>query len=375
MRLEDFDYQLPPDLIAQEPLQNRAASRMLVVSRHSDALADASFGDLPNQLSPGDVIVMNNSRVIPARLFGRRAGERAMPIGKRNPKRAEYLSSQIEVLLARRLDVRTWEALVRPGRKIRVGEKLIFSRDDLAQSQKGQEENTNTLLEADVIGRGEYGLRTVRFSEDADFLEKLEKLGHVPLPPYIRREDESSDRSRYQTVYAQAPGSVAAPTAGLHFTQDLLACLRQRGIETVEITLHVGLGTFQPIHVNEIEQHKMHPESFEVSPQAAARINLALDEGRKVFAVGTTTVRTLEHIAQQNEGRIVAGCDDTRLFILPGFRFRVVSGLLTNFHLPQTTLLMLISAFAGRERILRAYNHAVQERYRFYSYGDCMLIQ
>jgi S-adenosylmethionine:tRNA ribosyltransferase-isomerase len=265
------------------------------------------------------------------------------------------------VLLARQLDERTWEALVRPGRKVRVGEKLLFDRETSREIAAQRESAPH--LEAEVIGRGEYGLRTLRFTSPASLLRTLEKIGHVPLPPYIRRPDENSDRLRYQTVYAREPGSVAAPTAGLHFTKPLLRELAKRGVERVEVTLHVGLGTFQPIHTERIEDHRMHPERFEVEPSAAERINRALPERRRIIAVGTTTVRLLEHVAAEHKGHMAAGSGETSLFILPGFHFHVVSGLLTNFHLPRTTLLML-----------RAYEHAVREGYRFYSYGDCMLI-
>ena len=363
MRLEDFDYHLPPDLVAQYPARRRAESRMLVVRRSSGNFEDARFLDLPEILKEGDLVAVNNSRVLPARLFGYRLGVTSQPIGKGNPARGEYLTSPIEALLARQLNERTWEALVRPGRKVRSGEKLVFS---MAGKQP--------FLEAEVIGRGEFGLRSLRFAEGIPVAKMLEKVGHIPLPPYIRRPDEKLDRLRYQTVFARRPGSVAAPTSGLHFTKPVLTRLEKRGIEHVEITLHVGLGTFQPIHTAEIEEHHMHPESFEVTADAAARLNRALEEKRRIVAVGTTTVRTLEHLAAQHHGRIEPGSGETRLFILPGFEFRAVGGLLTNFHLPRTTLLMLVAAFAGRELTLASYEHAVRERYRFYSYGDCMLI-
>ena len=366
LRFEDFDYPLPPELIAQQPAENRADSKMLVVDRETNRFNDSWFRELPNQLRPGDLLVLNNSRVIPARLFGRRAGIHALPVGKGNPKKAEHLISVIEVLLARQIDERTWEALVRPGRKIGIGEHIIF--------HDGSGTETDITLEAEVIERGEFGLRTLRFCDDPAINEKIEKLGHIPLPPYISRSDQQQDRERYQTVYAKRSGSVAAPTAGLHFTDKMLAELKTQGVETAEITLHVGLGTFQPIHAATIEEHKMHPETFEVSAEAADLINQAVADGRRVIAVGTTTVRTLEHLALVNHGRIEPGRGETRLFILPGFQFQVVQGMLTNFHLPGTTLLMLISALANRELILEAYNHAVEERYRFYSYGDCMLI-
>lgn len=366
-KLEDFDYELPAELIAQHPARERADSRMLVVRRENGALEDAQFRRIGEFLQPGDVLVLNNSRVLPARLFGYRRGVAAQPVGKQNPERPKYLRSEIEVLLVRQVDERTWEALVKPGRKVRNGEVLYFPGSNAAP---GQAQN----LEAEVIGRGEYGVRILRFPEGVPLADRLERIGHVPLPPYINRPDEAEDRERYQTVYARTPGSVAAPTAGLHFSEEILRGMESRGIERVEITLHVGLGTFQPIHVHEIAKHQMHAESFEVSGEAAERLNKALAEKRRIIAVGTTTVRTLEHLAAQHGGRILPGTGETRLFIVPGFEFRVIGGLLTNFHLPRTTLLMLISAFAGRELVLEAYHHAVAQRYRFYSYGDCMLI-
>lgn len=370
MKLEDFDYHLPPDLVAQYPASERSDSRMLLLDRMRGTFQDSQFRNLPQALEPGDVLVVNNSRVLPARLFGYRVGLRAQPIGKSNPARHQYLTSPIEVLLARQLDKRTWEALVKPGRKVRPGEKLVFTQVSAAAGSAQPE----AAVEAEVVGRGEFGLRILRFPEGVSVTEMLEKFGHIPLPPYIHRPEQDQDRLRYQTVYARQPGSVAAPTAGLHFTEEMLSQIGQRGIERVEITLHVGLGTFQPIHTAEIEKHQMHPESFEVTPEAAARLNQALEAKRRIVAVGTTTVRTLEHLAAQHGGRIQPGSGETRLFILPGFQFRVIGGLLTNFHLPRTTLLMLIAAFAGRELVLAAYEHAVRERYRFYSYGDCMLV-
>lgn len=372
MRLEDFDYLLPKELIAQRPARHRADSRMLVVHRREDRWEDAVFRQLPGFLEAGDVLALNNSRVVPARLFGHRLGVRSQPIGKRNPARQEYLTSRIEVLLARQLDERTWEALVRPGRKVRPGEVLVFHQQETAPSDGPKEEPE--ALQAEVIGSGEFGLRVLRFPEGICLTEMLEKVGHVPLPPYIHRPDEKQDRLRYQTVFARHPGSVAAPTSGLHFTKEILYELEKQGVERVEITLHVGLGTFQPVHETEVAKHRMHPESFEVDAATAARLNRALEEKRRIVAVGTTTVRTLEHLALEHEGRMESGHGETRLFIVPGFEFRVIGGLLTNFHLPRTTLLMLVSAFAGRELILDAYRHAVRERYRFYSYGDCMLI-
>jgi S-adenosylmethionine:tRNA ribosyltransferase-isomerase len=371
MKLEEFDYHLPPELVAQYPARRREDSRMLVVHRSEGRFFDSQFRRLPELLGPGDLLVVNNSRVLPARLLGRRVGVRALAVGKRNPARREHLTSLIEVLLVRPLGDGTWEALVRPGRKVRLGERLIFEANEATQDRSDKKPSA---LEAEVVGRGEYGLRTLRFAGEGSLEKKLAQVGHVPLPPYIRRPDEKLDRLRYQTVYAARPGSVAAPTAGLHLTRRMMGELEQRGVEIVAITLHVSLGTFQPVHESEIEQHKLHPERFEITPEAADRLNRALDEKRRIVAVGTTSVRTLEHAAQTCRGCIEPGSGETQLFIKPGFRYQVVDGLLTNFHLPRTTLLMLVSAFAGRELILSAYEHAVRERYRFYSYGDCMLI-
>lgn len=379
MRLTEFDFHLPPELIAQHPARRRADSRLLVLRRSSGALEDRRFRDLPDLLAPGDLLTVNNTRVIHARLFGRRSGVGAMQIGPHHPKQGEYLTARVEALLARQLDERTWEALVHPGRKVRVGERLTFTAET---GTSGESTRPADRLEAEVIARGEYGLRTLRFTPASGsargLAAKIARIGHIPLPPYIERPatgwDERADRLRYQTVYAQRAGSVAAPTAGLHFTRPVLEALARRGVERAEVTLHVGLGTFQPIHTDNVDEHVMHPEYYEVSPEAALQLNQALEAGRRVVAVGTTSVRTLESVAAAHDGHIVAGSGETRLFIKPGFRFRVVGAMLTNFHLPKSTLLMLISAFAGREQILAAYEHAVRERYRFYSYGDCMLI-
>jgi S-adenosylmethionine:tRNA ribosyltransferase-isomerase len=360
--VSDFHYHLPPDLIAQQPLGKRDASRMLHLDRSAEKFVDRKFRDLSNLLRADDLLVFNNTKVFPARLYGRRSGARAQRVSARNPAAREFLRGSIEVLLTRQLDPQTWQALVRPGRKIGIGERLFFG--------EGNE------LEAEVIARGEFGERILRFEPVNDFFERLEKLGRVPLPPYISRADVAADRERYQTVYARERGSVAAPTAGLHFTPEILQSIRARGIETAEVTLHVGLGTFQPLHVQKIEEHKMHSEWYCISAAAAQKINAALQASRRVIAVGTTTVRTLEHAAlQTKDGHVQAGSAEADLFIYPGFRFRVVNALLTNFHLPESTLLMLVCAFAGREFTLKAYAHAVRARYRFFSYGDCMLIE
>jgi len=360
MRLEEFDYELPKGLIAQRPLRERDSSRMMVLNRAAQFFRDSSFRSIAEILVPGDVLVVNNTRVFPARLLGRRRGTRAQTIGKRNPAAHEYLTAEVELFLTRNESGDVWQGLVHPGRKIRTGEVLVFGDDE---------------LEAEVLDRGEYGMRTVLLrAHEGSVASAIDRLGHVPLPPYVSRPDEAMDRETYQTVYARVRGAVAAPTAGFHFTPRVLDELRERRIEICEITLHVGPGTFRPVHVERVEDHRMDPEQYEIGEAVADSINKALQEGRRVIAVGTTSVRTLEFVALKNAGKMVAGCGETNLYILPGFRFRVIQGLLTNFHLPKSTLLMLVSAFAGRELISRAYQHAILERYRFYSYGDCMLI-
>jgi S-adenosylmethionine:tRNA ribosyltransferase-isomerase len=362
VRLSDFNYSLPEELISQEALPDRAASRLLYLSRNSAKLQDLMFRSLPELLRSDDLVVFNNTRVFPARLYGRRGGVRAQPVSPHNPASKDFLQGQVEVLLTRQVSAQPneWECLVRPGRRIGVGEHLCFG--------DGGE------LQAEVIARGSFGERRIRFVPASDFMGLIENLGHVPLPPYITRSDRPADRERYQTVYARERGSVAAPTAGLHFTPEILGRLRERGIETTEITLHVGLGTFQPVREDVVERHKLHKEHFSISEQAAASINAALESHRRIVAIGTTSVRTLEHAARET-GRVQAGPGEADIFIYPGFQFRVVGALLTNFHLPQSTLLMLVSAFAGREFVLNAYGHAVEEKYRFYSYGDCMFVE
>jgi S-adenosylmethionine:tRNA ribosyltransferase-isomerase len=362
--LSDFDFHLPEELIAQEPLEDRAASRMLVLDRQSGASRDERFVNFPAHLRAGDVLVVNNSRVFPARLFGRRSGERAQPLSPRNPAFREFLKGQIEVLLTRQLGNSEWEALVRPGRKLGIGEVLRFGGADDCPT-----------LEAKIVGRGDYGERRLRFASVPDFFDRLDRIGHIPLPPYITRADREGDRKRYQTVFARDVGSAAAPTAGLHFTPQTLDEIRARGVEIIEITLHVGLGTFQPLRDEQVEANTLHVESYEITSTTADKLNRALAESRRVVAVGTTVVRTLEHARQHGSGEIRAGSGETSIFIYPGFRFRVIGALLTNFHLPRSSLLMLVSAFAGREHVLRAYEHAVTEEYRFFSYGDCMLVE
>jgi len=359
--VSEFNYHLPAELIAQEPLQDRAASRLLHVQRSSGSIRDRRFRDFPELLRPDDLVVFNNTRVFPARLYGRRSGARAQPVSARNPAAREFLKGRVEVLLTRQISEQPneWECLVHPGRKIGIGEQLFFGQ--------------NGELEAEVVGRGTFGERRIRFQPMQDFFGWMERFGHVPLPPYIDRADRPADRDRYQTVYARERGSVAAPTAGLHFTPEILNRLEQRDIETVEVTLHVSLGTFQPVRVERVEDHRLHRESYVVSEEVAGKINCALDAGRRVVAIGTTTVRTLEDAAAT--GRLQPGRREADIFIYPGYRFCVIGALLTNFHLPRSTLLMLVCAFAGKNRVLQAYQHAVEEKYRFYSYGDCMFVE
>jgi S-adenosylmethionine:tRNA ribosyltransferase-isomerase len=363
--VSDFDFHLPEELIAQEPLADRSASRMLVVNRQTGAVRDDFFRHFPDRLRAGDLLVLNNSRVFPARLFGRRSGKRSQPLSPKNPASHNFLQGQVEVLLTRQLGNDEWEALVRPGRKLDTGEVLRF----------GEDENGRSLLRAEIIGRGDFGERRLRFIEGEDFFERLEKIGHTPLPPYIARQDCGSDRERYQTIFARQRGSAAAPTAGLHFTPEILGRIRDRGVEVAEVTLHVGLGTFQPLREESVKANKLHVESYEISPHAAISINQALDERRRIVAVGTTVVRTLEHAALEGSGKILPGKAGTSVFIYPGFQFQVVGGMLTNFHLPRSSLLMLVSALAGRENVLKSYEHAVREKYRFFSYGDCMWVE
>ena len=370
MLVSDFNFRLPDELIAQEPLADRGGARLLHMECTSGRAHDRRFRDFPGLLRPDDLVIFNDTRVFPARLYGRRNEAKAQKVSSRNPAASESVRGRIEVLLTRQVswDPNEWDCLVRPGRKIGVGERLFFSNNE--------NENENDELEAEVLSRGNFGERRIRFKPVADFFASIERLGHVPLPPYIDREDRPADKERYQTVYARDPGSVAAPTAGLHFTAEILDRIRDRGIETTSITLHVGLGTFQPVRVDEVEKHKLHRESYSISEQSAEAINRALDAGRRLVAVGTTTVRTLEYAVQQaGTGRVRAGCGESDIFIYPGYEFRVVGGLLTNFHLPQSTLLMLVCAFAGKDSVLAAYKHAVAQGYRFYSYGDCMFLE
>ena len=363
MLVSDFHYDLPADRIAQEPLADRSGARMLHLDRQAGGWQDRLFRDFPGLLRASDLLVVNNTRVFAARLYGRRSGERAHAVSPHNPAARDFLQGRVEVLLTRQVSVdpNEWECLVRPGRKIGVGEKLGFGDP--------------VELEAEVVERGGFGERRVRFHPAPDFFARVERLGHVPLPPYIDREDRAADRERYQTVYARERGSVAAPTAGLHFTPEVLQRIRERGIQVAEVTLHVGLGTFQPVRVEKVEEHQLHGEHYEISDETARLVNSTKKEGGRVVAVGTTTVRTLEYAARRTGGALEAGSGEADLFIYPGFEFRVVDALLTNFHLPESTLLMLVCALGGKDLVLNAYRHGVESRYRFYSYGDCMFVE
>jgi S-adenosylmethionine:tRNA ribosyltransferase-isomerase len=343
MNIADFDYELPPELIAQEPLPERDGSRLLVLDRKSGETSHRAFRELPYLLARGDLLVVNRSRVIPARLLGRRAS-----------------GGDAEVLLVRDRGDGRWEALVRPGRHLRPGQRVTID-DDLS-----------VMIESEALR--EDGTRQVRLlSRRRDIDGALERCGHTPLPPYIRRPDRPADRERYQTVYACEPGSVAAPTAGLHFTAPLLARLAERGVERAEVLLHVGLGTFQPVKAPRVEDHRVGAEARVVPPETAAAVEQTRARGGRVVAVGTTTVRALESAARP-DGTVAAAEGETELVIVPGHRFLAEDAILTNFHLPRSSLLLLVAAFAGREAVLKAYGEAVRERYRFYSYGDAMLI-
>ncbi|HTS48967.1 MAG TPA: tRNA preQ1(34) S-adenosylmethionine ribosyltransferase-isomerase QueA [Bryobacteraceae bacterium] len=343
MDLSIFNYHLPQSSIAQQPLEDRAGSRMLVLYRAEQRWEDRLFREFPQFMRTGDCLVLNDSKVFPSRLLGRRAGVHFLPVGKRNPKRWQNLTGEVEVLLIEPVsdDAKTWTALVHPGRKMRVGERIVFQD-----------------IEAEIVARGEYGERTVRFHFAGDPYELFEKIGHVPLPPYIKRGDTSADRERYQTVFARETGSVAAPTAGLHFTPEILDACRGSGARIAYVTLHVGLGTFQPIRGD-----SLHAERFHVSEENAA----AIRQAQRVICAGTTAVRAVESL-------YLGRTEQTDLFIRPGFQFQRTDAMLTNFHLSQSSLLILVCAFAGREFVLSAYQHAVDAGYRFYSYGDCMLV-
>lgn len=346
MRVADFDFELPADLIAQAPAPERGASRLMIVDRQAATFRASVVSALPDLLRPGDVLVVNDTKVFPARLLGHR-----VPSG-----------GAVECLLLGRLDDERWDALVHPGQKLKPGAEVRFTRE-------------GGTLDGEIVGRASFGRRTIRLRapDGRDVDEVIDAIGHVPLPPYIKRPDERADRDRYQTVFARARGSVAAPTAGLHFTEAILDALERRGVERVAVTLHVGYGTFEPVRVDEVEAHRVGEERFTITEPVAARINDALDEGRRVIAVGTTTTRALESAASAG-GRVGPGSGTTELFIYPGFRFQVISGLWTNFHVPKSSLLMLVCAFGGRDLVLAAYRKAVDQRFRFYSYGDAMVL-
>lgn len=344
MKLTEFDYHLPEELIAQHPADRRENSRMMVLDRKAGTIEHKHFYDITDYLRPGDLLVLNDSKVIPARIFGVK----------------EKTGAKIEVLLIKRLEGDTWEAMVRPGKRLKLGDTVSFSQEK--------------RFRAEVVGYGEDGTRHLRFDYEGIWNELLDEYGQIPLPPYIDRENEMEDKDRYQTVYCKYEGSVAAPTAGLHFTDEILQTLQEKGVELAFVTLHVGIGTFRPVKAEEIEDHAMHYEEYSINEETAEKINRAKREGRRIISVGTTSTRTVESAADEN-GFVKAGQRSTNLFIYPPvYRFKTIEGLLTNFHLPKSTLLMLISAFYDREKILEAYEEAVREKYRFFSYGDCMLI-
>ncbi len=340
MDIKDFYYDLPQELIAQTPLSDRTASRLMVLDRKAGTITHRHFYDIADYLNAGDCLVMNNTRVIPARLYGAKEGS----------------GGKIEFLLLKRLSIDTWELILRPGKKAKVGSRFVFG---------------DGRLKAEVIEVKDDGNRIVRFDFDGVWEEILDSLGEMPLPPYIK--EKLTDKNRYQTVYSKIEGSAAAPTAGLHFTDELLDKLRSKGIKTAFVTLHVGLGTFRPVSVDNIEEHKMHTEFYQVSKETAALINETRKNGGRIVCVGTTSVRTLESCSADN-GTVLAGSGDTSIFIYPGYKFKTVDSLITNFHLPESTLLMLISALYDRSSIMKAYNEAIKEEYRFFSFGDAMLI-
>ncbi|MCK6204946.1 tRNA preQ1(34) S-adenosylmethionine ribosyltransferase-isomerase QueA [Bacillus infantis] len=341
MKVEMFDFHLPEELIAQTPLEDRTSSRLMVLDKEDGALQHETFKNLPEYLNPGDCLVLNDTRVLPARLFGAKEGTGA----------------KIEVLLLKQQEGDVWETLIKPAKRVKEGTRIEFG---------------DGLLSAVCTGTEEQGGRLLKFNYEGIFYEVLEQLGEMPLPPYIK--EQLDDRERYQTVYAKERGSAAAPTAGLHFTEELLDEIREKGVHIAFITLHVGLGTFRPVSVEDIHEHSMHAEYYQVTEGTARLLNEVRENGGRIITVGTTSTRTLETIADANEGRFEAGSGWTSIFIYPGYEFKAIDGMITNFHLPKSTLIMLISALAGRENVLNAYNEAVKERYRFFSFGDAMLI-
>lgn len=352
MKIDDFDYTLPEELIAQKPAEKRDSSRLLVVHRDSDTLEHRHFYDILEYLKKGDLLVMNDSRVIPARIYGRKS-----------------TGAAVEFLLIKRIEGDRWETMVRPGRRLKPGDRVFF----------GEGEGGEPLLTADIVDYGPDGTRIVDFTCEGIFMERLEEIGSMPLPPYIERPSEDEDKERYQTVYSREEGSVAAPTAGLHFTEELLAKAEEMGVEKAFVTLHVGIGTFRPVKVENVEEHSMHFEEYSISEEAAKKINRAVREGRRVISVGTTSTRTLESAAYYDEGaglyQVKPGPGSTGIFIYPGYEWKIVNSLITNFHLPKSTLIMLVSALYDREKILDIYREAVEKEYRFFSYGDAMFIE
>ena len=341
MKTKDFYYDLPRELIAQHPIEHRSDSRLLILDRNTGQINHRHFKDIIDYLKSGDTLVLNDTRVLPARLFGSREGK----------------EEKIEFLLLKKLSDNTWETLVKPGKKAKIGSKVEFG---------------NGLLNGEIVDIGEDGTRLIKFKYDGIFEEILDKLGEMPLPPYITERLE--DKERYQTVYAKHPGSAAAPTAGLHFTKELLKRIEEKGINIVYLTLHVGLGTFRPVKVDDINDHHMHSEYYQLSKEAAEIINKAKKSGGRIISVGTTSIRTLETVADEN-GMVREASGWTDIFIYPGYKFKTVDALITNFHLPESTLMMLVSAFSTREIIMNAYKEAVDERYRFFSFGDSMFIK
>ena len=341
MKVSDFDYELPEELIAQTPLKDRTASRLLVVDRENKTLEDKHFKEIIEYLRPGDCLVRNNTKVIPARLYGKK----------------EDTGVDIEFLLLKRIEGDLWEVMVRPGRRLKPGTKVVFG---------------DGLLRAEILDVLEGGNRKVKFEYDGIFNEILDQIGLMPLPPYIKEKLE--DKDRYQTVYAKYEGSAAAPTAGLHFTDELLEQIKEKGIEIANVTLHVGIGTFRPVKVENVEEHDMHTEHYYIKEEDAEKINRTKKNGGRIIAVGTTSCRVLESVADEN-GMVKAVEGDTNIFIYPGYKFKCIDNLITNFHLPQSTLIMLVSALAGRDFIMDAYKHAVDEKYRFFSFGDAMFIE
>ncbi|MDZ5470843.1 tRNA preQ1(34) S-adenosylmethionine ribosyltransferase-isomerase QueA (plasmid) [Bacillus sp. 31A1R] len=341
MKVDLFDFHLPEELIAQTPLEERTKSRLMVLNKKTGELAHETFGNITNYLKPGDCLVLNDTRVLPARLFGEK----------------EDTGAKIEVLLLKQVEGDTWETLVKPAKRVKEGSTISFG---------------NGILQAECVGTSDHGGRLLQFKYEGIFYEVLEQLGEMPLPPYIK--EQLDDKERYQTVYAKERGSAAAPTAGLHFTEDLLEEIKAKGVHIAFITLHVGLGTFRPVSVDDINEHEMHAEFYQMSEGTARLLNEVRENGGKIISVGTTSTRTLETIATANKGKFVSENGWTSIFIYPGYEFKGIDGMITNFHLPKSTLIMLISALAGRDHVLHAYQTAVEERYRFFSFGDAMLI-